>query len=176
MLPSRVRRAVAARWGESTISPASIYGPAGWGGDGGGRSAWWSASSGREDPCFVAVALHAALIGGRLYRVVFFRRCGYQLFRFLEPTTGWVLLSGAEQARSPIRSTPRSPTPSSPLSDHDAGTTSRRVRRTLDPRARMPGPARRDRVLGPTGDGAVNVNSTSASPVPVTDEFTPRLA
>jgi hypothetical protein len=82
--------------GESIISPASIDGPAGRGGDGGGRSAWWSASGGREDPCFVAVALHAALIDGRTYRVV--SSDGAATNPGSGATTGWVLLSGAEQA------------------------------------------------------------------------------
>jgi hypothetical protein len=70
----------------------------------------------------------------------FFRRCGYQLFRFLEPTTGWVLLSGAEQATftdtfDAAFTTPSSPYPTAmraPRADAFAG--------TLDPRARMPGP------------------------------------
>lgn len=128
-----------------SAAASDLPGPADRGGDGGGRSAWWSASRGRDDPCFVAVALHAVLIGvligGRTYRVASSRRCGYQLFRFLEPTTGWVLVSGTSKPNSPMRSTPRSPAPSSSLSDHDAGTTSQRVRGTLDwSRARMPQP------------------------------------
>jgi hypothetical protein len=98
------------------------------------------------------------------------------LFRFLEPTTGWVLLSGAEQATFTDTFDAAFTTPSSPYP-----TAMRAPRADAFAERWIPGreclaPARHDRVLGTTGDGAVNVNSTTTSPVPVTDEFTPRLA
>ena len=47
---------------------------------------------------FIAVALHAALIGGRTYRVASSRSAATNC-SVSGATTGWVLLSGAEQAK-----------------------------------------------------------------------------
>jgi hypothetical protein len=174
MLPSRVRRSVAARWGESIISPASICGPAGRGGDGGGRSAWWSASSGREDPCFVGVALHAALIDGRTYRVV--SSDGAATNPVSGATTGWVLCPGrASHVHRYVRRRVhrRRHHHIRPRCGHHEPT---RSSNAGSPGANAWGPHDMIGFSAPTGDGAVNVNSATASPVPVTDEFTPRLA
>jgi hypothetical protein len=84
------------------------------------------ASSGREDPCFVAVALHAALIDGRTYRVA--SSDGAATNPVSGATTGWVLLSGAEQATFTDTFDAAFTDAVITISDHDAGTTSRRVR------------------------------------------------